>query len=175
MASWISWRSFWIFWIGGLLIFGALVASGGVLETGVAAGGILDHQAAGTAERINAIQDSWVSAGVIDQARWGMIGDLVFIGLYSLGGIIGGRLIWQHAQSATLKKLGLVIILSYFVFGLTDYAETISQFIQLLQMKGSDVLAGMAAFMQPIKMISFIIGTLCMIVALLWYRFERHA
>ena len=80
--------------------------------------GILDHQSAATAARVNAIQQSWVSAGVLDLARWGMIADLVFITLYMSGGIIGGRLIWQRAKSPTLKKLGLLCVLVYFIFGM---------------------------------------------------------
>ncbi len=175
MPGWISWRNFWIFWIGGLLVFGALVASGYILQTAAAPGGILDHQAAGTADRVNAIQQSWADAGVLSQARWGMIGDLIFIGLYTIGGIIGGRLIWQYGHSPTLKKLGLLLVITYFIFGLSDCTETVSQFIQLLQMQGSDLLAGIAALVRPIKVVAFIVGTLAMISALIWYRLERRA
>ena len=175
MANWISWRNFWIFWLGGLLVFAILVLSGGELSTDIAPAGILDHQSGGSAERIDAIQQSWVEAGVLDLARWGMIGDFVFIGLYTIGGIMGGRLIWQYAQSPSLKKLGLVCVLAYAIFGLSDYVETISQFIQLVGEQGSDTLAGFAAFAQPIKVLTFIAGTLAMIIALIWYRSERRA
>ncbi|VAW01038.1 hypothetical protein MNBD_ALPHA04-1469 [hydrothermal vent metagenome] len=175
MPGWVSWRNFWIFWIGGLLVFGILVATGDILQTGVAPGGILDHQAAGTADRVDAIQQSWAEAGVLSQARLGMIGDLIFISLYMIGGIIGGRLIWQYGRSPTLKKLGLLLVISYFIFGLSDYVETISQFIQLLQMQGSDALAGVAAIFRPIKVAAFIVGTLVMISALIWHRVERRA
>lgn len=116
MSGLIQWRYFWIFWGSGLALFLFLVASGGALQTDVAPAGILDHQSAGTAERVNAIQTSWIDKGVLTQAKLGMIGDLVFILLYSLGGIIGGRLLWQNANSPALKKLGLLIIVAYFVF-----------------------------------------------------------
>lgn len=175
MASWISWRNFWIFWIGGLLIFGGLVATGGTLQTDVAPAGILDHQAAGTAVAVDAIQQSWADAGVLDRAQVGMLADLLFIGLYTIGGIIGGRLIWQYGHSPALKKLGLFVVVSYFLFGLSDYTETLSQLVQLLMMSGSDVLAGIAAFAQPIKIASFLAGTIAMIAALIWRWAERRA
>ena len=175
MVGWIRWRYFWIFWGSGMLLFLYLVASGGALQTDIAPGGILDHQSAATAERVNAIQASWQSAGVITQARLGMIGDLVFILLYSVGGIIGGRLLWQNAHSPSLKKLGLLIILTYFCFFVTDYGETISQFVQLTQGQGSDLLAGIAAFLQPIKVASWIAGTLMILIALIWYWRDQRA
>ncbi|WP_323800657.1 hypothetical protein [Parasphingorhabdus sp.] len=175
MSNLYSWRNFWIFWGGGLTLFLYLVISGGALETITAPNGILDHQSAATGERVNAIQQSWADAGVMDLARWGMIADLVFISLYMSGGIIGGRLIWQRAKSPTLKKLGLLSVLAYFVFGLSDYLETVCQLVQLIREQGSDILAGTAALARPVKIVTWIIGTAAMIVALLWRWRESRA
>ncbi|WP_339690608.1 hypothetical protein [uncultured Parasphingorhabdus sp.] len=175
MPKLYSWRNFWIFWGGGLAIFAYLIMSNGALETIVAPNGILDHQSAATAERVNAIQQSWAESGALELARWGMIGDLVFITLYMSGGIIGGRLIWQRASSPTLKKVGLLCVLSYFVFGLTDYVETVSQLIQLVNERGSDILAGTAALAKPVKVIAWIVGTVAMIGALIWRWRETRA
>jgi len=175
MSGLIQWRYFWIFWGSGLALFLFLVVSGGALQTEVAPGGILDHQSAATAERVNAIQASWSDAGVLAQAKLGMIGDLVFILLYSLGGIIGGRLLWQNANSPTLKKLGLLVILSYFAFFITDYGETVSQLVQLIQGQGSDTLAGIAAFFRPVKVASWIAGTLMILIALIWFWRDQRA
>lgn len=174
MEGLIKWKYFWIFWGSGMAIFLILIASGGALQTEVAPGGILDHQSAATAERVNAIQTSWAEAGVLKEARLGMIGDLVFILLYSVGGIIGGRLLWQNAHSPSLKKMGLWIILAYLLFFLTDYGETISQFVQLSQGQGDDALAGIAAFLQPIKVVSWIAGTILMLVALIWFSRDQQ-
>ncbi|ASK87632.1 hypothetical protein [Sphingorhabdus sp. SMR4y] len=168
MPKLYSWRNFWIFWGGGLALFIYLIASNGALETLAAPNGILDHQSAATADRVNAIQQSWAESGVLDLARWAMIADLVFITLYMSGGIIGGRLIWQRAKSPALKKTGLLCVLAYFVFGLTDYIETISQLVQLVNEQGSDILAGTAALAKPVKIISWIVGTVAMIAALIW-------
>lgn len=170
MSSFFSWRNFWIFWLSGLAVFGVVIATGGQLMTEVAPGGILDHQSAGNAARVNAIQQSWADAGLLNHAQWSMVGDLVFIGLYTIGGIIGGRLLWQDAWSPSLKKLGLSLIVVYFVFGLTDYVETISQIVQLINFEGSDTLAGIAAVAKPPKIATWIIGTIGMIIALIWYR-----
>ena len=175
MSSFFSWRNFWIFWIGGLVVFVIDVVTGGPLMNDVAPGGILDHQSALTATRVNEIQQSWADAGLLNYAKWSMIGDLIFIGLYTIGGIIGGRLLWQEAWSPALKKLGLALILVYFLFGVTDYLETISQIIQLIRLEGSDTLAGIAALAKPPKIATWIIGTIGMIIALIWHRRQRSA
>ena len=175
MPGYMNWKIFWIFWLGGLSIFAGLVVTGSALITEVAPSGILDHQTAGSAAAVNAIQESWAAAGLTDRAKWSMTGDLVFIGLYAIGGIIGGRLIWQDARSPSLKKLGLICVVIYFVFGLSDYVETISQITQLLQGEGSDLLAGIAAIANPVKSVTWIAGTIAMITALIWFRSERHA
>ena len=171
----MNWSSFWFFWLGGLAVFIGLVVTGSALMTDVAPSGILDHQTAGSAANVDAIQASWAEVGRTDTAKWAMVGDLVFIGLYALGGIIGGRLIWQDALSPSLKKLGLLCVIAYFFFGLSDYVETISQITQLLQGQGSDLLASTAATANPVKSITFIIGTLGMIAALIWRAIERRA
>jgi len=175
MPKLIQWRYFWIFWGGGMTLFLCLVVTGGVLQTGIAPGGILDHQSAATADRVDAIQTSWMEAGVLRQARLGMIGDLIFILLYSIGGIIGGRLLWQQANSPSLKKWGLLIIVTYFIFFVTDYGETVSQFIQLIRLQGSDTLAGIAAFFQPIKIASWNGGTILILIALIWFWRDQRA
>ncbi|MEH6700617.1 hypothetical protein [Parasphingorhabdus sp.] len=175
MPKLYSWRNFWIFWGSGMALFIYLIASGGALETVVAPGGILDHQSAANAQRVNDIQQSWADAGVLELARWGMIADLIFITLYMSGGIIGGRLIWQRAKSPTLKKLGLLCVLSYFLFGLTDYIETVSQLVQLVLQQGSDLLAGTAALVRPIKIVAWIVGTIAILLALIWRWRETRA
>ena len=175
MSNLYSWRNFWIFWGGGLALFLGLVLTGGMLETAVSPSGILDHQGAATAARVNAIQQSWAAAGLLDLAFWGMIADLVFITLYMSGGIIGGRLLWQQAKSPTLKKLGLLCVLVYFIFGMSDYLETVCQLVQLVREQGNDILAGTAALARPVKVVAWIAGTAAMIIALIWRWRETRA
>ncbi len=175
MSRFYSWRNFWIFWLGGLAVFIGMVVTSGPLINHVALGGILDHQSAGTAERVNAIQQSWAELGLTGHAKWSMIADLIFIGLYTSGGIMGGRLLWQEARSPSLKKLGLFMVLIYFLFGLTDYVETICQLVQLVNEQGSDILAGTAAMAKPVKSVAWVIATVGMIVALLWRWRETRA
>lgn len=175
MPKYMNWRNFWIFWLGGLAIFLFNVLTSGPLMTDIAPTGILDHQSAGTAERVNAIQQSWAAAGQMNYAKWSMITDLIFIGFYTIGGIMGGRLLWQEARSPSLKKLGLSMVLTYFLFGLFDYVETLSQITQLLQEQGSDLLASIAAFARPPKILTWIIGTVGLIGALIWRHRERRA
>ena len=175
MGALIKWKYFWSFWLGGLVIFLGLILSNGAIVTAEAPQGILNHQRAGTGTAIDVIQQSWIAAGKYQAALWGMIGDLIFIGLYMSGGIIGGRLIWQQALSPALKKLGLVCVVIYFLFGLFDYVETISQIVQLLNQQGSDRLAGIAALCGPPKVLAFIAGTTTTFATLIWRSNERRA
>jgi fumarate reductase subunit D len=164
----MSWRFFWLFWGGGLLVFALLVATGGTLDTTAAPNGIIDHQAAGNAERVDAIQQSWAQAGVLGGAAWRMAADLLFITLFTIGGIIGGRLIWRDARPTLLKKTALIAVLAYALFGLSDMLETGAQLIQLVSMQGNDLLAGLAALMQPIKVASFVAGLALTVLMLIW-------
>jgi len=175
MSGLFQWKFFWLFWLGGLVFFVGIIATNGFLVTDVAPGGMSNHQGAATADQVNAIQQSWAEAGRMNFAKWSMIADLVFIGLYSVGGIIGGRLIWQHARSPSLKKLGLFCVLAIFLFGFFDYVETISQIAQLLQNEGNNALAAIAATAGPPKVITWITGTIGLITALIWYWQERRA
>lgn len=171
----INWRNFWILWLCGLALLFELILTNHMLVTSAAPRGILDHQSAGSAANVDSIYASWVAGGVVDFAQWSMIKDLIFITFYTVGGIIGGRLIWQNGVSPRLKKLGLLIILSYFLFGLFDYVETVSELVQHLSGRGSDWLAAIAAFCQIPKTLAWLVATLAMISALIWHRFERLA
>jgi len=171
----VSKKSFWTLWGSGLGVFALIVMSSGLLQTEVAPLGIIDHQAAGSAERIDEIQQSWRAAGVLTAARWSMIADFFFITLYGLGGIIGGRLIWREGYNPNLKKLGLLSIISYAIFWICDYIETGAQFYQLVQFRGSDFLAETAAIAQPVKMVFFTLALLSTILCLIWLRREKAA
>ena len=175
MRPLIRWRWFWIFWLGGLAVFAVLAAALPPLVTDVAPNGLLDHQAAGTGERATAIQDSWRAKGVGDFALWSMVGDLVFIALYTIGGVIGMRLIWRDAMSPTLKKFVLVLGVTFVTFGLFDTAETVAQIVQVARGEGSDLAARLAAFCGPVKIATFVASFVGMVVALVWFRRARSA
>lgn len=175
MARWLSWRAFWLCWGGGLLVFALLVATGGTLVTAAAPNGIIDHQAASSAARVDAIQQSWAQAGVVGGAAWRMAADLLFITLFTLGGFIGGRLIWRDAGPTLLKKTALIAVLAYALFGLSDMLETGAQLIQLMTLRGNDSLAGLAAVMQPIKVASFVAGFALTVLTVIWDRATRGA
>jgi hypothetical protein len=127
--------------------------------------GIRDHQAVGTAIRIDAIQAAWQAAGVMNLARLGIAIDLVYIGIYSFGAYCGGRLFVQSTQPY-LRRLGWVIVAAAIIVGVADYAETICQFVQAMTFKGSDVLAGIAATAQPIKTTAFLTSFIGLLAAL---------
>ncbi|MDZ7587765.1 MAG: hypothetical protein U5J78_00830 [Parasphingorhabdus sp.] len=171
----IRWPVFWLLWLGGLAALMVLIFTNSALVTTASPGGILDHQAAGSAARVNAIQLAWADAGKSVVARWSMIGDLLFITLYSIGGIIGGRLIWRDGFAPRLKKLALIAILVFALFGLADYTETLAQLAQLLQGEGSDFLSALAALARPAKMLFFVAATLLLILILIWRAIERRA
>ncbi|MDG5747343.1 hypothetical protein P8Q88_04050 [Qipengyuania sp. XHP0207] len=125
--SLVNWRSFWILWVGGLVIIITLVSQNDQLVTQLVPRGMVDHQAAGTADRVDQIHRSWVELGSMRFARIAMIFDLLFIVIYSIGGMVGGMLIRRQTRSAMLKTLGSVVFFAYAAFGVLDFIETACQ------------------------------------------------
>ncbi len=169
-----GWRNFGILWLGGLGILALLLSIGDELFTQAAPRGILDHQSAGTAARVDEIQESWAAIGKLQFAKYVITADLVFIFSYSLGGIIGGWLIWKEASSPLLKKLGALALAAYMSFGLLDAIETLSQFGQIISEQGINTLAALAAFVQPPKFVAFAVGFVAMVSALCWRMLENR-
>lgn len=167
-------RRFWRFWLSGLLLFALLIASNVWLMTDVAPTGIGDHQKAATAARVDAIHASWQAAGMMGLARLGMFGDLIFIGIYSFGAAMGG-LLFIRTKHPALRRLGALILVAAIVFCVTDYVETICQFIQALQERGSDTLAGIAATVRPAKSVAFLATFFGLILALFIRKMARRA
>ena len=163
-------RHWWMIWLLGLLAFALLRIPHGPLAIPEVPGGIFDHQAAGSAAEVNRIQQAWGDAGLLGHARWGMIGDFLFIGLYGIGATLGGI-----AMRRTFPTAGLVVAAMGGIFLVTDYAETIAQFIQLTSMQGDDGLAQLAATMQPIKMAAFGVSFLGILALLVVRRMRNRA
>ncbi len=167
-------RKFWWFWLGGVALLAIMIAMNGWLATDVSSWGIRDHQSAGTAARIDAIQSAWLAAGVMNLARFSIALDLIYIAVYSYGAYCGGRL-FAMATKRSLRSLGRAITVAAVILALLDYAETISQLIQAMKLQGSDTLAGIAATAQPIKSIAFLFTFIGILVALLLRRRARNA
>lgn len=161
-------RLFWRLWLGGLLLLALMIALNPSLSSEVAPLGISDHQAATSAARVDEIQRQWRSDGVIWLAQLSMAIDLAFIGIYGLGAATGGQMLRGHA-SPRVRRLGNVVLGAAVIFIVSDYSETICQFIQLLQGRGTDSLAALAAAARPIKSIAFMI-TLAALPVALWLR-----
>lgn len=164
--------NFWRYWLGGLLLLAIMIAINPWFVTDVSPWGIRDHQSAATGARVDAIQTAWQAAGVMDFARWGIALDLVYIAVYSFGAYCGGRMFYAAGQPA-LKRLGWMIVAAAIILGLADYTETICQFIQAIQFRGSDMLAAIAATAQPIKSVAFLISFFGMLTALFVRRKTR--
>jgi hypothetical protein len=167
-------RNFWRYWLGGLLLLALMIAMNPWFSTDVSPWGIRDHQAAATAVRVDAIQLTWQAAGVLNLARIGMAIDLIYIGVYSFGAYCGGRLFAQAPQTM-LRRLGWVILAAAIILGVSDYVETICQFVQIMTLEGSDLLAGIAATAQPIKSVAFLITFFGLLTALFLRRMKRRA
>lgn len=165
-------RSFlWAFW-GGLAAFAVAIYLHIPLITEGVPGGIGDHQAAPDAATVNAIQNSWRRDGLWNQAALAMIADLIFIGIYGVGCVLGG-LYFRTLEQRLLRILGWVALVSGIIFLATDYGETIAQIIQLWSFKGDDLLARLASTLQPIKTVTFLSALLAVIVALIMERFSN--
>ncbi len=162
----ITEKNFWRFWLGGLLLFAVMIALNPWLSNDVASGGIGSHQSATSAVKIDAIQQQWRADGLLWLARLSMAIDLFFIGIYGFGAWLGGRLFC--AESAPLlRRLGVAASIAAPLFVFTDYAETIAQFIQIMQFKGSDSLTWIASHARPLKMLSFLVSFAALLAAIL--------
>lgn len=164
----LNWRLFWILWLSGLALLLGLFAAGGQLVTSVAPDGVLDHQSAATAARVDAIYASWAEADVIGVATAGFVVDLLFIGVYSLGGAIGALLLVREGHQNGLRYLAKIAVGLYILFFLADVTETTSQLIQHLSGHGSDTLAALAAAVQPAKAVFFLLASAATLTGLLW-------
>jgi hypothetical protein len=166
-------RNFWRFWLGGLLILATMIAMNPWFVTDVSPWGIRDHQSAGTATRVDAIQMAWQARDVLGLAQFGIAIDLVYIAVYSFGAYCGGRLFAQSKRPA-LRRLGWVIIAAAIIVAFADYVETICQFVQAVSFKGSDTLAAIAATAQPIKSTAFLTTFFGLLAALALRRMARR-
>lgn len=161
------------YWLIGLAIFGFLIVSSALLH-GDAPFGIVDHQAAGTAERVDMIQMAWREAGLRSLTIASMFVDLVFIAVYTIGSWKAGKSL-RALEGRFVITLGWVIMMSAVVFCLSDYLETTLQVVQMLADKGSDSMAATAAFAQPIKVAAWITTFIGVLVAIPAARFSSSA
>lgn len=160
-------RKFWLFWIGGLVIFALARIPHAPLAIEAVPGGIFDHQAAGSAAVVDQIQAAWRDAGLRSTAIFAMCHDLVFIGIYGMGSYWAGRVFMVETARPKLALLGKIIMQAAVVFLITDYVETSLQLVQLLREQGVDWMAATAAIMQPIKIAAWIITFIGTISALI--------
>lgn len=167
-------KLFMWFWLGGLVLLAAMALKNPSLATAAAPGGILDHQAASNAVAVDAIQQAWADKGVLLLARISMVIDLIFIGIYTRGAL-GGGLIFRSYNNAVLSRLGTLIAIAAVIFGLADYSETISEFIEIMQFRGSDTLSMIHSTAQPIKSVSFIVTVVGLLTALALRRMASRA
>lgn len=162
----VSKKAFLIWWLGGLAAFAVSLALHAPLAIEAVPGGILDHQAAPDAASVNAIQEAWAAAGLLDQAWYAMVSDIVFIWIYSFGAFNGGRF-FRAKATPTLRALGWIASVSAVIFFVTDFGETSAQISQLNRFEGSDALAGIASALGPAKVVSFLVSFGALAIALI--------
>jgi len=151
----VSKRRFLMFWIGGLIAFVVALVLHMPLTLDSVPEGIVDHQTATTAARVDFIQREWANAGVYRSAFSAMVADFVFIALYSLGSLLGGFYFISKGPG-TLRLIGWALVASAFVFLVSDTLETWMQIQQLAAGEGSDAKAAIAASMHYPKLASWI-------------------
>ena len=159
-------------WLISLVVFVGVVVASSAVEQGGGFPSILDHQAAGTGERVNEIQTRWREGGVRNIAIFAVVADLAWIWIYALGSFLVGKGFASKREGA-LRLIGLVIVASAIVFVLADYIETTLQFVQLLRDAGDDTLASVAASAQPIKIVAFIAAFIGVILVVAIDRLKR--
>lgn len=165
-------RAFMIWFFGGLAIFAVSIFLHAPLTVEGVPGGILDHQSAPDAATVDAIHAAWQAAGVYGQAKLAMVSDLIFIGVFGIGCVLGGQY-YRRAAASSLRVLGWVALFSGIAFLITDYGETIAQIMQLQANAGRDGLASFASSLGPVKSLSWLGGFVSLIAALILERFKR--
>ena len=166
-------KNFWRYWPAGLLLLALMIILNIGISNDVSPLGIRDHQSAGTAARVDAIQAAWAASGRMWLAQLGVIMDLIYIGVYSFGAYHGGRFLTQNAP-AVLGKLGWLIAVAALILAVADYTETICQTIQIMQNQGNDTLASIAAAAQPIKSLAFLTTFLGLLAGLIIRRMSKR-
>lgn len=166
-------RRFWRFWLMGLLLLAVQIVMNVWLITDIAPLGISDHQAAATAARVDAIQSRWMDAGVMNLAVISMAVDLLYIAVYSWGAFAGGQ-IFAASTMPALARIGKITMMATLGYCLTDYAETICQFVQASAIGGNDDLAWAAATVRPIKSVLFLLTFFAILLALAVRRRTRR-
>ena len=159
-------------WLWGLVAFAVVMGlSAAITAPASVTFDIIDHQTAGTAARVDQIQSQWAAGGVRLLAIVSMLGDLVFIGVYGWGSWLAGRSFMK--LGGLVRVLGALISVAALVFLVTDYCETLLQFVQMLRDRGSDPMAGIAATVQPVKVVAWIATFVGILLALVWHWFGR--
>ncbi len=163
-----------MWWVGGLIAFGITLYFHIPLITDGVPGGITEHQRAPDAATVNAIQSSWAADGLMGAASLAMITDLIFIGIYGIGCVLAGQY-YRSGRNSVLRILGWAALISGVIFLITDYGETIAQFMQLTNEAGDDDLAAFASTLRPVKMLTWTTGFFTVLAALLADRFSSNA
>ncbi len=162
----VSKRTAVLWWLGGLIAFAITIYFHIPLATLAVPGGMAEHQSAPDAATVDAIQQAWRSDGLLNAAKIAMMMDLIFIGIFGIGCVLAG-LHYRARKGNVLRPLGWAALASGVVFLITDYGETIAQFIQLTQFAGDDDLAAFASTLRPIKMAACIGGFLTVLIVLI--------
>lgn len=164
-------RRFWAIWIVGLLLFAVTIALSLAVEQPGVTLGIADHQAAGSAARVDQIHAQWAAADVKGIAFAAMIMDLIFIGVFAWGSYLLGRMFAANGR-IVVRLLGMMVVVAAFIFGASDYLETVLQLIQLVQDRGSDWMASTAASVRPLKIAAWVVcfGGVLLAAAFRWIR-----
>lgn len=157
-------------WLISLAVFAVVIGLSSLITQGDVTFGIVDHQAAASAERVDEIQAQWREGGVRTFAIVAVVADLLWIWLYALGSFVAGRS-FASGRGAVLYVAGLIICAAAIIFAIADYTETILQFIQLLNENGDDTMARLAATAQPIKISAFLIAFVGIVAAWMINRF----
>ena len=161
-----------LFWIGVAMLV-CLIALGTVV-LGDSQFALPDHQAAATAARVDEIQQAWHAENYFGLHVFGMVADLAFIVVYSLGAWRAGE--GLRAQSSSLTRLiGLFVMGTAIVFFVTDITETSLQLTQMVMDQGVEWMAATAAFCQPIKVAAWTSSFLAVLLGLLANRLSRGA
>lgn len=147
---------FVIVWLSGLIAFVIAVSLHMPLSLASVPEGIVAHQTAGNAARVDYIQREWALAGVYESAMVAMIADFFFIILFGTGSLMAGLYYRSHGRG-WLRTIGKVTAVAAVIFLASDLTETTMQIQQLRAGQGNDEMAALAKAMHYPKLVSWII------------------
>jgi hypothetical protein len=162
-------RRFWFLLAAAWALFAVMAAGEFALKAGGQPFGILDHQVAGTAQRVADIQHSWAQAGRLGLAQVLVAIDFVFMALAAAACAWGGAGLLGQG----VRALGGVAIVGALLALGADVVETANQAMAVFWGAPSDQQAAIAAAAVEPKLTAYVVANGALLAGLVLRRLKN--